>query len=175
LEFCVSNVNLDRDFCLILSDFGAEGRAFIDTDLSEATFDQTVRDIADGNVDNVVAVVQFNPIKGQARDVTEEVARAVSDLAMHDGSYPRESVRTFLDAHGLAYPPSLEAKVFERWLVPARGKRKAAARAGASRTRKGGRKPAKKPPAKPAKARARAGAKPQKPKKPKARAGRTRK
>ena len=173
----MSNVNLDRDFCLILSDFGAEGRAFIDTDLSEATFEQTVRDIADGHVDNVVAVLQFNPVKGQARDVTEDVARAVSDLAMRAGNYPSQNVRSFLDAHGLAYPPSLEAKVFERWRVPARGKRKAAPRAGASRTRKGTRKPAKKPAkkaaAKPAKGRA--GAKSQKSKKPKARTGRARK
>jgi hypothetical protein len=117
----VTRVILDQDFCLVLADFGLQGRAFLETNPSDATFDRAVRDIVDGNVENVVAVIQFNPTGGYARDVTLEIARAVSELVLHDGEHPHESIRRFLDDYRLAYPPSLEAQVFQRWPPPAQG------------------------------------------------------
>ena len=121
-----TRVRLDQNFCLILADFGAEGRAFLGTDEGDATFERAVRDIVERDVEDVVAVLQFNPVTGQARDVTQDVARAVSERVLHDGDYPHESLRHFLDAFGLAYPPSLEERVFQHWTAPENDERKVA-------------------------------------------------
>jgi hypothetical protein len=121
-----TRVRLDQDFCLILADFGADGRAFLGTDEGDATFARAVRDIVERDVEDVVAVLQFNPVTGHARDVTQDVARAVSERVLHDGDYPHESLRHFLDAYGLGYPPSLEARVFQHSQPPEQGERQVA-------------------------------------------------
>jgi hypothetical protein len=121
-----TRVRLDQNFCLILADFGADGRAFLGTDEGDATFERAVRDIVERDVEDVVAVLQFNPVTGHARDVTQDVARVVSERVLHDGDYPHESLRHFLDAFGLAYPPSLEERVFQHWTAPENDERKVA-------------------------------------------------
>jgi hypothetical protein len=118
----VSRVNLDHDFCLVLADFGQNGQAFLETDPGDATFERAVTDIIDGQVDHVLAVVQFNPVEGQARDVTEEVAQAVSERVCREGDYPNEAVRRLLDSFGLAYPAA-ETSVWPRSLTPAQSER----------------------------------------------------
>jgi hypothetical protein len=121
-----TRVRLDQNFCLILADFGADGRAFLGTDEGDATFERAVRDIVERDVEDVVAVLQFNPVTGHSRDVTQDVARAVSERVLHDGDYPHEGLRHFLDAHGLAYPPSLEAQVFQHRMGPEMDEREVA-------------------------------------------------
>jgi hypothetical protein len=78
-----------------------------------------VVDIIGGQVDHVLAVVQFNPAEGRARDVTEDVARAVSERVCRDGDYPNEAVRRLLDKFGLSYPAA-ETGVWPRSVTPPR-------------------------------------------------------
>jgi hypothetical protein len=67
----VPSVNLDQDFCSILASFDRNGSAFLETAPADATFDRAVKDIIDGQVESVVAVVQFNPVEWHSRDVTD--------------------------------------------------------------------------------------------------------
>ena len=100
----VPRVDLDHDFCLVLADFGKSGKAFLEADPGDAIFERAVTDIIEGQVDHVLAVVQFNPVEGQARDVTEDIAQAVSERVCRDGDFPNDAVRRLLDTFGLAYP-----------------------------------------------------------------------
>ena len=114
----VPRVNLDYDFCLVLADFGRNGKAFLETDPSEATFERAVTDIIEGQVAQILAVVQFNPAEGRSRDVTEDVAQAVSERVSRDGEFPNEVVRTLLDRFGLPYPAPTEAHVWPSSATP---------------------------------------------------------
>jgi hypothetical protein len=104
----VSPVNLDQDFCLILADFGRNGAAFLETQPSDATFDRAVTDIIQGQVDRVLAVVQFNPTEDHSRDITEDIAQAVSERVCRAGDHPIPAVCALLDRYGLGYPAAAE-------------------------------------------------------------------
>jgi hypothetical protein len=120
----VAYPELDRDFCIVLADFGQGGQAFLETEPRDATFERAVADIIEGQVDRVVAVVQLNPSEGWSRDVTEDTAQAVSDRVCRDGEYPNETVRKLLDAFGLAYPAPGETSVWPRAMTSAEPERK---------------------------------------------------
>ena len=57
---------------IVLNDFGPLGRAYVETD--EATI---VENILSGQYSHPVRMVAFNAVEGWARDVTEDIARAV--------------------------------------------------------------------------------------------------
>ena len=117
-------VSLDHDFCLILAGFGQSEQAFLETDPGDATFERAVTDIIGGDVDRVIAVVEFNPAEGRSRDVTEDVAQALSERVCRDGEYPNETVRRLLDAFGFGYPGPTETSVWPRAMTPAEPERK---------------------------------------------------
>ena len=79
---------------------------------------ELVQDIVDGQVENVVAVVQLNPLEGHARDVTEDIAQAVSERVCRDGEYPREAIRKFLDTYDLGYPSPKDTALFPKAMAP---------------------------------------------------------
>jgi len=70
-------MNLDRDFCIIINDFGRNGVAFVETAPADANYDRAVDDIVTGQYENVRAVIMFNPAERMCRDVTEDILREV--------------------------------------------------------------------------------------------------
>ncbi|WP_346895528.1 hypothetical protein [uncultured Roseibium sp.] len=68
-------LNPDRTFYSVVCHLNGEAYAR-ETDLVDMDFDQIVRDIADGQIEKILAVFAFNPAEGWANDVTEDVLAA---------------------------------------------------------------------------------------------------
>ena len=64
---------------IVLNDFGELGRAFVETDESEADEWTIVSKIISGEYSNPVRVVAFNLAEGWSRDVTEDIAGDLLD------------------------------------------------------------------------------------------------
>jgi hypothetical protein len=62
---------------IVLDDFGPLGTVYVETDQAEADEATVVEDIMSGQYSHLVRVVAFNTAEGWARDVTEDIARAV--------------------------------------------------------------------------------------------------
>ena len=62
---------------IVLNDFGPLGSAYVETDEAEADEATIVENILSGQYSHPVRVVAFNTAERWARDVTEDIARAV--------------------------------------------------------------------------------------------------
>ena len=71
----------DFETYLVLDDLGKLGRAYREVDEEYADRATVIRNISDGQYSNPVRVVSFNTAEGWSRDVTEDIAREILDLA----------------------------------------------------------------------------------------------
>jgi hypothetical protein len=88
----------DHDFHVIEVRHGNESY-LRETDKAGASFAAVVEDILAGQVENVIGVYSFNPIEGWARDVSEDVARAVASKAAREDRAITDSTRAFIQDH----------------------------------------------------------------------------
>jgi hypothetical protein len=72
---------LDVTVHIVLNDFGPLGRAYVETDEDEADEATIVEDILTGQYSRPIRVIAFNAAEGWARDVTEDIARAMLSKA----------------------------------------------------------------------------------------------
>lgn len=82
---------------LVLEDFGVLGRAYRETDETQADAEAIVERILRGEYSAPAQVIAFNIDKGWARDVSAQIARALIAKAGTDGM--PEHVRRFVDRH----------------------------------------------------------------------------
>ena len=83
---------------IVLNDFGPLGRAYVEADETEA--DEAAV------VENILSIA-FNTVEGWARDVTEEIARAVLDRARSEQRSIGKAAQGFLEwALGADVPTS---------------------------------------------------------------------
>ena len=75
---------LDVTVYIVLNDFGPLGRAYVETDEDEADEATIVEDILSGQYSRPIRVIAFNAAEGWARDVTEDIARAVLSKAQSE-------------------------------------------------------------------------------------------
>ena len=68
-------LNQDRTFYSVVCHLKGEAYAR-ETDLVNMEFGQIVKDIAEGQIEEIFAVFAFNPAEGWANDVTEDVLAA---------------------------------------------------------------------------------------------------
>ena len=66
---------------IVLNDFGPLGHAYCETDETDADEETIVENILSGQYSHPLGVVAFNAAEGWARDVTEDIARAVLSRA----------------------------------------------------------------------------------------------
>jgi hypothetical protein len=69
---------------IVLNDFGRLGRAYCEIDEAEADEATIVENILSGQYSRPLRVVAFNTVEDWARDVTEEIARAVLTMAQSE-------------------------------------------------------------------------------------------
>ena len=62
---------------LVLNDFGALGRAYVETDEANASERDVISNIGGGQYSKPIRVVAFNTAEGWSRDVTEDIAQAL--------------------------------------------------------------------------------------------------
>jgi hypothetical protein len=81
---------------ILLNDFGELGRAFLETDETEADEWTIVSNIVSGEYSNPVRVVAFNIAEGWSRDVTEDIAQAVIERG-HSENHFSEVAKQFVE------------------------------------------------------------------------------
>jgi len=54
---------------LVVNDFGKLGKAYVETDITEADRETTIRNFISGQYSNALRVVAFNTAEGWSRDV----------------------------------------------------------------------------------------------------------
>ena len=93
--------NFDFDTYLVLDDFD-KFRVYREADETEADRGTVIRWISEGQYNKAVRVVSFNTAEGWSRDVTEDIANEILDIALREGeplSRPaQEFVERVLDA-----------------------------------------------------------------------------
>jgi hypothetical protein len=72
---------------IVLNDFGKLGRAYVETDETEADEWTIVSKIIDGEYSNPARVVAFNIAEGWSRDVTEAIAEAVAERGRSENHF----------------------------------------------------------------------------------------
>jgi len=80
---------------LVLNDFGALGRAYVETDEANASERDVIRNIGGGQYSKPIRVVAFNTAEGWSRDVTEDIAEALLERDASEGNLS-ESAKTFV-------------------------------------------------------------------------------
>ena len=80
---------------LVLNDFGALGRAYVETDEANAGERDVISNIGGGQYSKPIRVVAFNTAEGWSRDVTEDIAEALLERDASEGNLS-ESAKTFV-------------------------------------------------------------------------------
>jgi hypothetical protein len=102
---------LDQPLHAILCRVKARGRAVgwyaVERAAEDMTRAATIRDIKAGQVEDVVAVIAFNPIEHVADDVTEDIAIAIAG-SLDPGEPISAELRDFIETYaGLDYARGL--------------------------------------------------------------------
>jgi hypothetical protein len=103
--------NLDQPLhailCRVPARGGGAGWYAVERAAEDMTRAATIRDIKAGQVEDVVAVVAFNPVEHVADDVTEDIAIAIAD-SLDPGEPISAELRDFIETHaGLDYARGL--------------------------------------------------------------------
>ena len=85
------------DLCFVEADFGRHGRAFVETDRDKNSRQQVIEDIAQGQLENVIQVLEIVEDEGSCRDVTEDIACDVRDLLCKENNGVRGALRDWID------------------------------------------------------------------------------
>ena len=83
---------------IVLNYFGSRlGRAYCETGEDETDESTTIENILSGQYSHPLRVVAFNTAEGWARDVTEDIARAVLDRAQREDRPIGKGAQEFLE------------------------------------------------------------------------------
>lgn len=79
------------------ADFGRAGASFVETSRDSNSRARVIRDIVEGQVENVLRVLEVVEDECSCRDVTEDIAIAVSDYLSKEHNGVPEHLRDWLD------------------------------------------------------------------------------
>jgi hypothetical protein len=96
--------SLDVDVHLVLCDFGRSGLAYVETDPTKADATTIVRNLLQGQYERPIRVVALNADEGWARDVSENIAVKIRDVAQREGRDLTSGTRAFIEAHSRTIP-----------------------------------------------------------------------
>ena len=98
----------DFETYIVLDDLGKLGRAYREVDEEYADKTTVIRNINDGQYSKPARVVAFNTAEGWSRDVTEDIAREILDLAHRKAETLSKSAQAFVEwATGDGVPANL--------------------------------------------------------------------
>ena len=87
---------VDSDVYLVIDDFVALGRAYLETDINKTDEKTVIADMLSGQFNGPLRVVAFNTAEGWARDVSEDIAKAVANSVRYESDLP-EGTREFVE------------------------------------------------------------------------------
>ena len=92
-------MNLDRPLYIVLCHH-PKGIFAAERDLPDMNSrEKTLQAIFEGQVEDVAAVVEANPVEGTCQDVSEDFARELARMVAGSDEPPRDDLEDFLEAH----------------------------------------------------------------------------
>jgi hypothetical protein len=82
----MSALNLDRMIYIVILDHRS-GAFLPERNLADLDRKTTVQDIATGQIEDVIAVHEYNPIERTSRDVTDDIMREAAELILEKHCY----------------------------------------------------------------------------------------
>ena len=99
----MSPLNFDNSIFAVIVRMRGEPVMIERTLEDAASLPQTVIDIARGQIEDVEAIIEFNPVEGWSRiitaDVAEQIARIINADFDHDGKRPHWPLKNFVEKH----------------------------------------------------------------------------
>jgi len=89
----------DQDIFLVVDDFGSLGQAWRETNVGDTDLEAVICDLLEGQYNNPVMVIGFNPTEGWCRDVSEDVARELGRRCAHQDRDLPEFLQEFMSRH----------------------------------------------------------------------------
>src|ERR1700730_3627753 len=89
---------LDLELHFVLCDFGALGIAYVETVPTAADRDTIIRNMMSGEYDHPLHGSAINPATGCARDVSEDIARALIETAVRGGQSLPTGTQRFVES-----------------------------------------------------------------------------
>jgi hypothetical protein len=93
----------DQDVCLVVDDFGRNGRAYRETDVEDTDLETVLVDLLDGQYQNPIRVICFNIAENWARDVSADVAHELRRRCSLQGSDVPVFLHDFVDRYDAPY------------------------------------------------------------------------
>jgi hypothetical protein len=93
----IAPIGFDVDVYLVLDDFGKLGRSYREVDEEAAGKETVIRNLIEGQYNDLVRIVAFNTAEGWARDVTEDIAIEIRNQVERSNLEPSPGLRDFLD------------------------------------------------------------------------------
>jgi hypothetical protein len=90
---------IDEEVYLVLDDFDEFGIAYRETDPHDANEKTVVQYMLEGQFNRPLKVVAFNASEGWARDVSEDIARAVATASLSLDGGLTEGTQAFVDEY----------------------------------------------------------------------------
>jgi hypothetical protein len=94
----------DAEIYLVLDDYGKQGRAYCEADPDRADRGTVVQNLARGQYNNPISVTAFNLAEGWVRDMSEDVAREVVEVARLNLERLPENTEKFVERQLGAVP-----------------------------------------------------------------------
>jgi hypothetical protein len=87
----------DQTLYFVLLDYG-RSKEFTPTDPDKNSLRQVIVDIASGQLERPIQILECNPVEGTCRDVSEDVAKEVYSRIQDGGDKCPEHLRDFFEA-----------------------------------------------------------------------------
>ena len=88
----------DRMIYLVTT-YSKDGNYLVERRLSDLDRKTTIKDIASGEIEDLVQVLECNPVEGICRDVTTDIAREVMDVWANNGEPISNRQKNFIELH----------------------------------------------------------------------------
>ena len=89
---------VDNDVYIVMDDFGPIGTCYLETDPNRADEKTVIADMLSGQYNKPLRVIAFNTVEGWARDVSEDLAKAVANSVRYESELPTGTLQ-FVEAH----------------------------------------------------------------------------
>src|SRR5829696_1421192 len=89
----------NSDLHFVLCNFGRAGCAYVETDPNAADERTIARNLMEGQYGTPQQVIALNPAEGWCRDVSEDIARTVLQLADAEQDTLPDGTRDFVEKH----------------------------------------------------------------------------
>jgi hypothetical protein len=98
-DWTPSIVPTEENVYLVIDDLGQLGRVWREADVEQTDLVTVIQDLLDGQYENPIGVLGFNPSEGWSKDVSHDVARELRRLCHLQMRDAPSTIQDFVERH----------------------------------------------------------------------------